>query len=136
MTSERGSAPVELALLTPMMVLLLLFVVFVGRLVTSEQDVAAAARDGARAASLRGTSTAAVADARSTVAAALATRDLSCNDLDIEVDTTQLRPGGSVAVVVRCTLSLADVAGLGVPGSRLVTARSAEVVDRYRGDES
>jgi len=36
-------------------------------------------------------------------------------------------------VTLTCTASLHDVSLLGVPGKRTFVARSAQVVDRYRG---
>ena len=134
MNQQRGSAPVELALLTPMVIVLLLFVVFVGRIVTTQQDLDAAARDAARAASLRATPDAAARDATTALAASLASHDLSCPAPDVDVDTSRFQPGGAVSVTVTCDVSFADLAHLGVPGSRRITARSTAVIDTYRSD--
>jgi Flp pilus assembly protein TadG len=131
---QRGSAPVELALLTPMVIVLLLFVVFVGRIVTTQQDLDAAARDAARAASLRATPDAAARDATTSVIAALASHDLSCATPDVALDTSRFRPGGAVSVNVTCDVSFADLSHLGVPGTRRITAHSTEVIDTYRSD--
>jgi Flp pilus assembly protein TadG len=134
MNQQRGSAPVELALLTPMVIVLLLFVVFVGRIVTTQQDLDAAARDAARAASLRATPDAAVRDADAAFAAALASHDLSCATPDVAIDTSRFRPGGAVRVTVTCDVSFADISRLGVPGTRRLTAHSTAVIDTYRSD--
>jgi Flp pilus assembly protein TadG len=131
---ERGSAPVELALLTPVFVLLLLFVVFVGRIATTQQDLDAAARDAARAASLRASPEAAVADADAITTDALASHDLSCPRPEIHVDTSRFHPGGQVHVSITCQLNLADIALLGVPGTRTVTAHASAVIDTYRSE--
>jgi len=48
---DAGSSTVELAILTPLLVGLLLFVVFCGRLVSAQLDLDAAAHGAARAAS-------------------------------------------------------------------------------------
>ncbi len=45
---ERGSASVELVLMTPVLIVLLLFVVALGRLAAARGEVDAAARDVAR----------------------------------------------------------------------------------------
>ena len=47
---ERGSAAVELVLLTPLLVSLMLFVVALGRMASAEGTVDDAARDAARSA--------------------------------------------------------------------------------------
>ena len=131
--SERGAAAVETVLLVPVLIVMLLFVVFAGRVGTVSQDVYAAARDAARAASMRDGEDAAAADARSTAEATLAQRGVACAGLDVAVDTSRFVPGGSVRVDVACTVSLADVSRLGVPGSKTVAAHSVSVIDRYRG---
>src|SRR5207253_2120391 len=128
---QRGSAPTELALLAPVLVVLLLFIVFVGRLAAARLDVTAAARDAARAASLRATPADATADAELAARRTIAGRNLSCRTLDVIVDTTDLHPGGQVHVQVSCTTDLADLAVLQLPGSHRVTAEATEVVDRY-----
>ena len=53
---------------------------------------------------------------------------------DALVDTSDLKAGGTVTVDVTCTASMAGVALLGVPGTRVFHARAVEVVDRYRSD--
>ena len=128
---ERASAPTELVLITPLLLLLLLFVVFLGRLSTARLDVTAAARDAARAASLRASPDDAVADATAAAAASLAERGMACREMGVDVDISRFSPGGSVAVQVRCTADLADLALLRVPGSREVTATAREVIDAY-----
>ena len=131
-TDDAGTAVVETVLLVPVLVVVLLFVVFVGRVGTVNQDVYAAARDASRAASLRGSAVAAADDARSVAADTLSARGLSCAELAVDVDTSRFQPGGTVAVEVGCTVSLADVSRLGVPGSKRVSARFVSVIDRYR----
>lgn len=128
---HRGSAATELVLVTPLLLLLVLFVVFLGRLSTARQDVNSAARDAARAASLRADQAAAVADAEAAAEASFADLGTSCSELRVNVDTTQLRPGGSVGVEVICTADLSDLALLRVPGTRTVSADAREVVDAY-----
>lgn len=129
---DAGAAVVETVLLVPVLVVVLLFVVFVGRVGTVNQDVYAAARDASRAASLRGSADAAADDARAVAADTLSARGLSCAELAVDVDTSRFHPGGTVSVDVACTVSLADVSRLGVPGSKRVSARFVSVIDRYR----
>ena len=69
---ERGSAAAELVLVTPFLILLLLFAVAAGRLVQARLDVDSAAQQAARAASLARTPAAASAQAIQVARAALA----------------------------------------------------------------
>ena len=130
---ERGSVAVEVAVLAPALVALMLLVVFAGRVSEAEGEVRRAASQGARAASLHQNPAGAVDAATSAVNGNLADSGFVCGELFVEVETDRLQPGGAVAVVVRCTADMSDVALLGVPGSRTFVARAVEVVDRYRG---
>ncbi len=134
--SEDGSVAVEVAVLAPALVALLLLVVFAGRVSQADGDVRRAASTAARAASMRQDTFAAEDAARETAAANLRASGVVCGSLDTAVDTSRFGAGGTVAVTVRCTASMADVSLLGVPGSRTFTAHSVEIVDRYRGGES
>jgi Flp pilus assembly protein TadG len=132
-SEERGSAAVELVLVTPVLVALLLFVVAGGRLASSRADVDAAARDSARAASIARSGAAAERDGRAAAEATLADGRLSCRTLAVTIDTSAFRPGGTVAATVTCDVDLADLTGLGLPGSRAVTSHFVEPVDTFRG---
>jgi Flp pilus assembly protein TadG len=120
-------------LVTPLVLVLILFVVFCGRWTRAEALVRDAAAAGARAASLRQQPSSARADAVAAVQTSLAGHRTSCPRPAVTVDTSGLRPGGQVAVQVTCRTSLSDLALLGVPGSKAFSARSVEVVDRWRG---
>ena len=132
---ERGSVAVEVAVVAPALVALLMLVAFAGRVAQTEGDVRRAASAAARAASLRQHPGDAERAAADTAAANLATSGVGCADLETVVDTSRFTAGGTVAVTVNCSASLADVSLLGVPGQRRFSARSVEVVDRYRGGE-
>ncbi len=130
---DRGSATVEMTLLTPLLIILLLFIVFCGRLADSKLRLDDAAHQAARAASLARTVTQAHDDARATARAALTDAGITCQSLIVTVDTAGLRPGSTVIVGIRCTVGLSDVALLGVPGSTTLSASFASPVDTYRG---
>lgn len=133
---ERGLATIELVLMTPVLFLVLSFLVVAGRLTTVRGDVAAAARDAARAASRAATFEQAAQDATATAEASLGGRDVTCRDLAVELeDPSAFRAGGTVAVRVSCGVSLTDVAIPGLPGERTIEHRSVEVIDVYRGGE-
>lgn len=132
---QRGSVAVEMAVLAPALVVLLLLVVFAGRVAQADGDVRRAASAAARAASLRQDPGDAEAAGRQTASANLVASGVGCARLDTDVDTTQFFAGGTVAVTVHCTASMAEVSLLGVPGRRTFSARSIEVIDQYRGGE-
>lgn len=131
MRRQDGSATVELAMLAPVLILLMLFVVYAGRVVEAKADVVFAAAEAARAASLTGPSEAHLSATQS-VAANIDETGLMCSALDIEVDTTMFEPGGWVSVTVACVTDLSDLTLLNVPGTRVFTATSSEVIDVYR----
>lgn len=129
---DRGSVAVEMAVIAPALVFLLLLVVFAGKVSEAEGNVARAASEAARAASLRQHPGDAVADAERVAEQNLTAAGVPCIDLDIQVETDDFEPGGSVTVALRCTASMADVVLLGVPGQRTFDARAIEVIDTYR----
>jgi len=134
--SDAGSSSVEMAIATPLLVALLLFVVLCGRLVSAQLDVDAAAHGAARAASISRTAPAATADAERTALDTLAARGVTCRQPTVTVNTANLRPGGAVTVTVTCTVPLSDLALIAVPGTRTVTATSTSPVDLWRGGPS
>lgn len=133
MRSQRGAATLEMVLLTPVLLLLLLFVVLGGRLAQARADVDAAARDAARAASIARSPAAARSDGAAAATSHLADRGVSCRALDVSIDAGAFAPGGTVTAVVACTVDLGDLTGLRVPLSRSVSSSFSEAVDLYRG---
>lgn len=130
---DRGSAAVELALVAPLMILLLLFVVFCGRLAASQVRLNDVAHQAARAATTARTPAQATTAARATATAALAAAGVTCRSLTVSTDASGFRPGSTVTVTVSCTVDLHDLSGLGVPGSRTLSCRFSSVVDSWRG---
>jgi Flp pilus assembly protein TadG len=130
---DRGSAAVELVLLTPLLVMLLLFVVHVGRSGEGMTAVRHAADQGARAASL-------VSPARMQAAAQravmddLARSESSCGSPSVTVRTSVSGAVTWVTVRVACFSSTQGLGLLGAGRTELV-ATSSEVVDRYRGGD-
>ena len=131
---ERGSAAAELVLVTPFLVLLLLFAVAAGRLVQGRLDVDSAAQQAARAASLARTPAVASAQAQQVAQAALAGQSVSCDPAVITADTGDFVPGGEVTVTVTCTVRLSDLSLLHIPGSETITATFTAPIDVYRSD--
>ncbi len=131
---QRGAVSTELAVLAPLLIGFMLFVVFAGRVAQAEGDVANAAHEAARAASLVGAPQAAVEAATETAEANIAEGAVACRRLDVVVDTTSFDAGGQVSVTVSCEAAFGDIAMLAVPGSRTFVATAVEVIDTYRAD--
>jgi Flp pilus assembly protein TadG len=128
-----GSAAVELALVTPLLVLLLMLIVAAGRLVQARLEVASAAAQAARAASLARDPATAAAQATAVASSALASQHLTCGSLAVSTGTAAFRPGGQVSVRVSCTVSLAGLALLHLPGAETLTDQAAAPIDVFRG---
>jgi Flp pilus assembly protein TadG len=131
---ERGSASVELVLVAPLLVLMLMFVVFCGRLADTRLRLADVAHQAARAATLARSAGAAEADASSTARRALTDAGVGCRSVNVAPDVGGLRPGGAVTVRVSCVVGMSDLAMLTVPGSTTLDATASSVVDLYRSD--
>lgn len=132
-SGERGSASVELVLLTPVLVSLLLLTVALGRLASVNGTVSDAARDAARSAANARTAVEARNTAMLLARSLLDGNDAGCDSPSVIVDTSDWRAGGSVAVTVRCPVPLTDVAGFGIGGTRTIDARFVEPLDRWKG---
>jgi Flp pilus assembly protein TadG len=130
---DRGSAAAELTLLTPVLILLLLFVVFCGRLADTKLRVNDVAHEAARAATLARSPSQATADAQATASAALRSAGIACQSLSVSADTQGLKPGSTVTVTVSCSVGLGDLTALGVPGSRTFESTFSSPVDVWRG---
>ena len=129
---ESGSVAAELVLLTPLLILMLLFVVALGRLSGARLEVDGAAAQAARAASIARDPGTAVVMATQTATAALGSDHVTCAQLTVSTDTAQFVPGGSVAVTVTCHVALSDLTGLRLPVAESVTSRATAVVDTFR----
>lgn len=130
--SQGGGVTVEVAVLTPVLALLMLFVVFSGRLAQADQDLSQAVAEAARAVSMQRTGDAARL-ARDVVADNLAASGVRCRDLATLVDGSTVA-GSTVRVTAHCDIDLSGVAALGLPRSRRMSASATQVVDVYRGD--
>jgi Flp pilus assembly protein TadG len=133
---DAGSSTAEMALLTPLLVMLLLFVVLCGRLAGAQIDVDAAASSAARSGSIARSQGAAMADAEQTARDNLAAQGVTCESTDISVSTGGLRPGGAVTVTVSCRVRLSDLTLLSIPGSRVVRASATSPIDQWTGGAS
>ena len=133
---DRGSVTLELAVLTPALILLLGLVALAGRVEVAASAVEHAAATGARAASLARTVDAAQAAATEAVGRELDVQGLRCANAVVTVDAAGLAaPLGepaSVTVTTSCTVTMSDLAVPGLPGSRTLTGQATSAVDRFR----
>lgn len=135
-SDDRGSYTLELAVLAPVLLLLLGFIVAAGRVALAGSTVDGIARDAARAASLARTPDAAQSAAQTTATHTAAQQNIDCTNLAVHVDTSGFTaPVGepaSVVVHVACTATLGDLAIPGLPGSKTLTASFTSPLDPYR----
>ena len=130
---ERGSSVVGLVVLTPVMAMLLFFVIAAGRVGVVESKLITAARNAARAATQSQSVSSAQTAATAVADATLNQLKVSCRGgPQIRFREIDLRPGGTVDVQISCAVRLSDLTVPGMPGSRTVSADIASVVDRYR----
>ena len=129
---ERGVAVLELVLLVPVFLVLVFMAAGLGRLAQAREDIDAAARDAARAGSIARSADDAQAAAQAAASDALAARDLTCEGLNVAVDTSDFRAGGWVRVDLSCTIPLSDLTGMWAPGTKVMQARGLAVVDTFR----
>jgi len=133
MRLERGSASVELVILTPVLLTLVLLVVYFGRYTSAMQVTQQAADHAARSASKSRFSE--MHDVGSRSARAYLERSRSgCRDVRVNVALDRDTPRPSVLVEVECSV---DRTSLGLLGlfPRRVHAESIEVVDVWRAEE-
>jgi Flp pilus assembly protein TadG len=135
-SSERGSATVELAVITPLVLLVLALLVAGGRMITAHASLDAASTAAARAASLARSPAAATSAAQSTGAATLHQQGLTCTGHTLQADTTALATGpglgGQVTVTSHCSVALADLLVPGLPGSVPLTSQATSPLDPFR----
>jgi Flp pilus assembly protein TadG len=130
---DNGSAAAELVLITPLLIMILMLIIAAGRLTDARLQVDSAAMQAARAASLARDPAAADSQAEATAQAALVSEHVTCDPLTVTPDTAEFRPGGQVSVQVSCTVSLAGLTLVHLPGSRTLTATFTSPIDVFRG---
>ncbi|MFI8456571.1 TadE/TadG family type IV pilus assembly protein [Kitasatospora sp. NPDC085464] len=138
---DGGGVAIEAAIVAPAVVGLILVAVAAGRVQTAAGTVEAAARAGARTASLQRDPAAAQtqAQAKDSALATLGQQGVVCRNQDVHVEDGQLKlPDGTVRTVkvtVVCDVELADLIGgpSGVPVTKHLVGEFTSVVDRYRG---
>lgn len=133
---DRGSVSVEAVMLIPGVVLLVLIMVFAGRVVSAKSGVHNAAYAAARAASLERSAGSAQSAADAAAAVVLGQASLRCSSRSTSLDAAGFTAGigqaASVRVDVTCQVPLSDLALPGAPGSQSITASATSPIDRFR----
>ncbi|WP_307806738.1 TadE/TadG family type IV pilus assembly protein [Streptomyces sp. FH025] len=136
---DRGGVAIEAAIVVPPVVGLVLLAIAAGRVQTTAGTVEAAARAGARTASLQRSVDGMDQPAADSARATLNQQGVSCRNGDVRVRKGELDlPGGPVATVtvtVVCDVELVDLLGgpAGLPVTKHLVGEFTSVVDRYRG---
>lgn len=137
--TDRGMVSTELAICVP--VVLFGFVALVmagGRLVQAEGEVASAAQEAARAATLHNSLGPARAAAESIARANLAESGTTCGaggprvDLVVDDPSGAMQSGATVQVTVACVADLSDVTRVGLPGAMEFRSEAREIIDQFR----
>jgi len=129
---EQGNAAIEFVLIFPLLLVVLCIVIGFDRMAHARHLVEGSATDAARAASLERNTSLSTAAAVSAAHRSLDDGGLACQDLAIDVDISQYRPGGAVTVTLRCTAALGDVAIAGLPGHRVFEAHASVPIEKWR----
>lgn len=130
---EKGTIPLELVIIAPMLAVLLAVLVVAWRVSEAGNQVTAAAAEAARAASLERDVASSAAAGQEAARRTLEDRGLSCVDLDVVVDVSTYEPGGYVEATVTCTADLDDLSVPGAPGSWTEEASFIEPIEQFRG---
>ena len=133
---ERGSATLELTILTPALLLLLALVVLVGRVQVAASAVEHAAFSAARDASLARTPGAAQSAAIAASGRELAAQNIRCAASSVVIDTAgftaRVGQPATVTATLTCTVTMSDLAVPGIPGTRTLTGSATSSLDTWR----
>lgn len=133
---DRGSLAVEMAILAPLLLALLLFLMACGRYFQSSGLLESAARDGARAA----TQARSLSDAQAVVDGAVE-RAMSQKNVPESCKSTAkgairgsgFAAGSTVTVEVTCTINYRDLGLLGIDKDVTVSRSFTSTLDDFRG---
>ena len=130
-TRTGGSLTVELVVLAPVVVLLGLLGLGLGRYELVRGQVLDAAHAGALAASVAPGAAQAGDASEAAAVRALGSDAHACPDPVVSTATGDYRQGGSVTVAVTCVVPVGDLTFL-VPGRLTMTASSSVPIDEFR----
>ena len=133
---DRGSESVELAILLPIGILVLGFIVVGARIVLASDRISGVAGIAARDASIARSASRAQSIAQTSAEHALASDDLHCTNIRVAVDTSSFNapPGTNAAIHVDvwCTIDLSDIGVTGLPGAKTLHDSATSPLDPAR----
>ena len=136
---EGGVTTIELVALVPLLAVMMLFVVFCGRVAVTHQTVTRASRDAARAASIAISRDDASIALEQTLTANLGANATNCTHLPVDYSAIALDSGGDtdwdagvIELRLTCTIPTGDLGLLGIGGTKTFTATAIEPVDTWR----
>lgn len=133
---DAGMLSLELAVLTPALLLLIGLLVVAGRVSLGGGAVEQAAAAAARQASISRTAGEARTSANDAARTTLDQQGLQCSRISVSVDTGGFAaPVGApahISATVTCVVLLSDIGIPGLPGSRTVTSTALSPLDTYR----
>jgi competence protein ComGC len=136
--TEAGMTTIEAIVLAPVILVLVLFIVFLGRVTTTQQSVQRAARAAARAASQSITRDDAALAINSVVDDSLGTHRQHCSIAPTDLTAIGEDTGaegdwdlGLIQVRITCIIPTTDLGLLGL-GTKTFTAVATEPVDTWR----
>jgi hypothetical protein len=135
---DAGNAVIEAAILAPVFIVFLAALLVAARIRGAGAAVAQAAADAARQASIARTPAQARTVAKASALATLREKGLHCTPritLDLAAFSLTVGRSGTITAQVSCTVTLADVAAPGMPGSRTVTKLHRSVLDPFRAKD-
>lgn len=134
--AEHGGGSIGFITTVGIIVLLIGFLIFAGRISTAGNAVESAAAAAARDATLARSDTTAFTNANEAAKRVLSQQGINCAGLRIDIDTSGFRAPlgqyGQVGVTITCTADYSSIAIPGIPGSKTFTSTASSPVDQYR----
>ncbi|WP_026219193.1 TadE family protein [Embleya scabrispora] len=133
--ADEGSFALEAAVLAPVLIAFLCLIIAFGRTTLAGNGVDAAAKAGAREASIARDATSARGAADAAVKRSLDQDGIGCDPqttVDARGFEADVGTAATVTVTVTCKVSLSDVAFPGIPGSKTMQGTFTSVIDTYR----
>jgi Flp pilus assembly protein TadG len=130
---ESGSLAVEMAMVTPGLLLIFALIFAYGRAGQVNGTLESGTRDAARSATLARSYDEALDRAGAVLLDAIANTPQSCQDsVDLDI-VGDYEPGAPITVRARCTYDLSDLGLPGAPGDITAESSFTSMLDPYRG---
>jgi Flp pilus assembly protein TadG len=132
---ERGSLALEMAFITPSILLIFGLIYAYGRAAGVNGTLESGTRDAARSATIARSYDEAVDRAERVVKAAIADTPQSCQQSVRVTVSRNFEPGQPITVEAECRYQLSDLGLPGAPGAITANSSFTSMLDPYRGVE-